>query len=153
MESKLTWQKEMTFLAVNRDITSHLDATREFGGGNSAPTPKEALLNSLSACSAMDVLSILTKMRITMDKFSITADAVPTKTIPSYFGVVNLKFHVEGNLAAEKLISAVALSMTKLCGVGYMISLVCPINYEIFLNSKSIHSDVAKFSVEVLNGQ
>lgn len=152
MDSKLTWQKDMTFLAVNREITSHLDATREFGGGNSAPTPKEALLNALSACSAMDVMSILSKMRLVLDKFSIDSVAEQTKSIPSYFSSVKMSFRVEGEIPPEKLVSAVVLSMTKLCGVGYMVSQVCPIHFEVYLNSKLIHSDDAKFAVETTHG-
>ncbi|HEY0868043.1 MAG TPA: OsmC family protein, partial [Fimbriimonas sp.] len=40
-----------------------MDAIPEFGGSNLGPTPLEALLASVAACSAMDVVSVLTKKR------------------------------------------------------------------------------------------
>jgi hypothetical protein len=40
--------------------------------------------------------------------------------------------------------------MTKYCGVSYMISKVCPITYDVYLNDKLIYQDEAKFFLEVV---
>lgn len=48
-----------------------MDATPESGGANLGPTPVEALLSSLAACSAMDVVGMLEKMRQTIASYTI----------------------------------------------------------------------------------
>lgn len=143
MKTTLTWQGNLHFEANNRGITSAFDTV-------SAPTPKEALLNAMCACSAMDVVSITEKMRLTLKDVRIEAQAVKTNTIPSYFSAVHFHYLIEGDVPAEKLIQAVALSMTKYCGVSYMVSKVCDITYDVTLNGNLIHKDQANFSLEVI---
>ena len=151
MESLLTWVKGMEFSAVNRGHVSRFDVSPEQGGEDSAATPKEVLLNSMCACSGMDVVSIAKKMRLPFTSFHIEAKAEKTRTIPSYFASVHLKYFFEGeDLAREKFIRLVAMSMTKYCGVSYMISKATNITYDITLNGQLIHQDEAQFSLEIL---
>lgn len=151
MESKLTWIQGMKFKADNRGLVSEFDVSEEQGGSNSAPTPKEVLLNAMSACSGMDVVSIAKKMRQEISKLSIESVAEKTNTIPSYFSSVHIKYFLEGkDLDREKVIRMVALSMTKYCGVSYMVSKAAPITYDISLNGQLIHQDKAEFALEVL---
>lgn len=149
MDTKLELIEGMHFEAKNRTLSSKFDVPLDQGGTNTAPTPKEVVLNAMCACSAMDVVSIAKKMRITIGKFWMEGHAEKSATIPSYFSNAHLKYFFEGeDLLGEKLIQAIALSMTKYCGVSYMISKVCKISYEVNLNGKKIHEDVANFSVE-----
>ncbi len=151
MESELTWIEGMKFRAQNRGLSTEFDVSNEQGGSNSAPTPKEVLLNAMSACSGMDVVSIAKKMRLEISKLSIVATAEKTNTIPSYFASVHIKYFLEGqDLDREKVIRLVSLSMTKYCGVSYMVAKATPITYDITLNGKIIHHDKAEFSLEVL---
>lgn len=151
MESKLIWNAGMNFTAENRTHKENFDVSREQGGDDSAPTPKEVLLNAMCACSGMDVVSIAKKMRLELSSFHMTAKAEKTKTIPSYFASVHMKYFLEGeDLDREKVIRLVALSMTKYCGVSYMVSKATPITYDITLNGKLIHEDKAEFSLEVI---
>lgn len=151
MESKLSWIEGMKFKADNRGLVTHFDVSSEQGGNNSAPTPKEVLLNAMSACSGMDVVAIAKKMRLEISKLSIEAVAEKTNTIPAYFSSVHLKYFLEGkDLDREKVIRLVALSMTKYCGVSFMVSKATPITYEINLNGQLIHEDKAEFTLEVL---
>lgn len=48
-----------------------MDATPDSGGSNLGPTPIEALLSSLAACSAMDVVGMLEKMRQPIASYTI----------------------------------------------------------------------------------
>lgn len=151
MESKLTWIQGMKFEAQNRGHLTHFDVSVEQGGSDSAPTPKEVLLNAMCACSGMDVVSIAKKMRLELSSFHMEAFADKTRTIPSYFASVHMKYFIEGkDLENEKVIKLVAFSMTKYCGVSYMVSKASPITYDITLNGKLIHEDTAVFSLEVL---
>jgi putative redox protein len=150
MESKVVWVHEMEFENDNRGITSRMDSSPDFGGHNKGPTPKEAVLNAMCACAGIDVVSITKKMRLVLNSFKMEATATKTKTIPSYFGSVHIRYYLEGQGESEKFINAITLSMTKYCGVSYMISKACPITYEIYLNQQLIHKDEAKFTLEAV---
>lgn len=151
MQSKLTWKSGMSFQAENRSLISQMDLPPEQGGADSGPTPKEIVLNAMCACSAMDVVSIAQKMRIEIGNFSMDAKAEKSATIPSYFTNTHLKYCLDGeNLNTEKIIQAIQLSMTKYCGVSYMVSKTTEITYDITINGTKVHEDKANFALEVL---
>lgn len=151
METRMKWVKGMQFQANNREHSTDFDVSLEQGGDNSAPTPKEMLLNAMCACSGMDVVSIARKMRLEFSAVRIDASAEKTNTIPSYFASVHMKYYLDGvHPDREKVIRLVSLSMTKYCGVSYMVSKTTPITYEIHLNGQLIHEAKAEFSLEVL---
>jgi putative redox protein len=150
MHAIVNWQKGLSFQADNRGVSSCFDTTKENGGEDSAPSPKEAVLNAMCACSGMDVVSVATKMRLSLTSLSMEARAEKSSTIPSYFSKVHIIYRIEGDDEPEKFIKNVVFSMTKYCGVSYMISKVCPITYDVYLNDKLIYQDEAKFSLEVV---
>lgn len=133
----------MSFDCDNRGMSS------EFALDH-APTPKEGVLNAMCACSGMDVVSIAEKMHIKLTGLHMEAEAQKSKTLPSYFSQVHIKYFLTGDQEPEKFIKAVVFSMTKYCGVSYMISKVCPITYEVHLNDKLIYEDQAKFELEII---
>ena len=143
MLSKVTWKSELSFVCENRGFFSQFDTT-------SAPTPKEGVLNAMCACSGMDVVTIAKKMHVTLTGLTLEAEAEKSSTLPSYFSKVHIKYHLTGDHEPEKFIKVVVFSMTKYCGVSYMISKVCPITYEVHLNDKLIHEDQAKFELELV---
>lgn len=143
MFSKVTWDSQMKFVCENRGMISEFDTTN-------APTPKEGVLNAMGACSGMDVVTIAEKMRVEMTDLKIEATAEKSATLPSYFSKVHMKYFITGDQEPEKFIKVVVFSMTKYCGVSYMISKVCPITYEVYLNNKLIYEDQAKFVLEII---
>ncbi|MFN8369440.1 MAG: OsmC family protein [Bacteriovoracaceae bacterium] len=150
MEGKIKWKSKMAFDVENRGIKSTTDATPSFGGENYGPTPKELVLNGIAGCSAIDVVSLLTKMRSMPELFSVDIGAEKTDTTPSYFKSVHLTYNFDGqDLNNEKIIKAVDLSMTRYCGVSYMISKCCKITYDIKVKGSVIHNGEAAFA-EVL---
>lgn len=150
MNSEIKWLGNMAFEAENRSHLSRFDVSEENGGTDTSATPKEVLLNSMCVCSGMDVVSIAKKMRLELDSFSMKGRANKTSTLPSYFSSVHLEYFITGEMESEKIIKAVVMSMTKYCGVSYMISKICPITYDVYLNDQLIHQDKANFMVEVL---
>lgn len=147
----MTWIKGMEFQAENRGHMTKFDVSPEQGGADAGPTPKEVLLNAMCACSGMDIVSIAKKMRQEISSLKIEAKAEKTNTIPSYFASVHIRYYFEGkDLDREKTIRNVCLSMTKYCGVSYMVSKASPVTFDVTLNGQLIHEDKAEFALEVL---
>lgn len=97
-----------------------MDATAEHGGAAKGPTPIEALLASAAACSAMDVVGILQKKRMTVESYRVEVDwdrdAGPG--YPRPVRAVRLKHVLIGpDLEPEAVAQAVSLSDERYCTV------------------------------------
>ena len=92
------------------------------------------LLASLSGCSAMDVVDILTKMKVAFTKLEIEAEAEQTEEHPKVFKYINMVYRVDVLPEdMDKVKRAAALSHDKYCGVSAMLAKHCTINYSIEL--------------------
>ncbi len=111
-----------------------LDALPEVGGEDSGPRPKELMLTALAGCTAMDVVSILKKMKITPEGFQVKIDANQTEEHPKHFDKMHLIYEFKGNnLPLEKLQQAVNLSQEKYCGVSFMYRQIMELTHEIVI--------------------
>ncbi len=146
MKAEMNWIGNMGFEIDNHGIKTRTDALADVGGEGKAPTPKELVLNAMMGCTAMDVVAMLKKMRQVFDEFHLEIEAEKTQVHPMHFKTAEIKFFMKGAVAPDKLIKAVDASLTKYCGVNYMISKTCDINYRIFLNSEEIKTGKADFS-------
>jgi putative redox protein len=153
LSADLKWLKDMQFEAQSQDIKDNqardhkliIDATPEHGGHNLGPTPKDLVLHAMMGCTSMDVIAILNKMRQPFTDFKMSAEAKMTESHPIHFAEVKLTYYFTGELDTAKVIKAVTSSMSKYCGVNYMISKACPINLEILINDSSIHTANVNF--------
>ena len=145
IEAKLNWINDMNFSCDNRGLITKIDAVKEHGGTDSGPTPKELILNAMMGCTAMDVVEILKKMRQDILEFKMEIQAEKTKHYPIHFKTASLIFLFKGNIDADKAIKAVDSSLTKYCGVNYMISKSCHISFKLFLNDLLIKQGPVKF--------
>lgn len=146
IQTEVKWQGDMSFEANSRGHKTYMDIKEESGGKNSAPTPKELTLMSICGCSGIDVVSLLKKMRVPFETFTMDAETETTEGYPSIFKAVTLNFRVTGpQVDVEKLKKSVHMSMTKYCGVSAMIVKAAPIYYHIYLNQTLVHSDQAIF--------
>ena len=69
-----TWTEDLAF---DVELDGHhfmVDADKEFGGKNRGPKPKGLLLSALGGCTGMDVASLLTKMKMPFDSFSLEVE-------------------------------------------------------------------------------
>lgn len=57
-----------------------LDTSVEAGGLQQGPTPKEMLLVALAGCTAMDVISILQKMKEPLENLTVKVEAETNDT-------------------------------------------------------------------------
>lgn len=145
MEANVKWNTKLSFTGHVRGHETQMDTTLANGSLNRGPSPKEMLLNAISACAGMDVASILEKNNKNLLTLDIHAKADMTKTTPSYFSIINLAFNLGGNIEKDSAIKACEASMTKYCGVSYMLSKACPIHYEVMLNGEKVFAGESKF--------
>lgn len=121
MMVKIEWNGKMGFEAT--PPSNHkfvMDAYPEVGGEGLGPTPLEALLCSLGACSAMDVISILRKKKqnVTGYHVEVSGERSPEGEYPRPYISLSVKHIVEGeNLDEVAVARAVELSDTKYCSV------------------------------------
>jgi putative redox protein len=145
MQASLNWKNNMHFECLNRHHVSSIDVAIELGGDDAGPTPKELVLNAMMGCTAMDVISILKKMRQLPESFEMEIEVDKSTEHPIHFTKARLSFYVSGEVAEDKLIKACEASLTKYCGVNYMISKTCQIDYKLILNKNEIYQGQAKF--------
>lgn len=145
MENSVSWIGDLGFKCKNRSHEFVLDVDQASGSLDRGPTPKEVLLSSAASCSAMDVMVILKKMRDLPETFDIEIENKKNKNFPVYFTHIHLHYKMKGNTKPANALKAVEASLTKYCGVSYMISKVCEISYTISLNGEEVGKGLAKF--------
>ncbi|HIE05946.1 MAG TPA: OsmC family peroxiredoxin [bacterium (Candidatus Stahlbacteria)] len=132
MKAKVIWQNGLRFLGVARDRAIIIDTSKEYGGFETGPTPMEILLMSVGACTGMDVVSILKKMKIKLDGFEIEVSGEQQEAHPKYFTRVTLVYRFLGkDLPVDKIKHAVELSFDKYCSVTGSLREPVEVDYEI----------------------
>ena len=117
MQSTLTWVGDMRVDALP-DSGSKM---RFDSDGQTGPSPMEALLMSLAACTAMDVISILQKKRqnVVSYKVEVSGERPPKGEWPRPFLKIYVKHLLEGeNIDPAAVARAVQLSDEKYCSVS-----------------------------------
>lgn len=148
MDLNLHWNEGMRFTSQIRGHETPIDAALSVGGTNRAPTPKELVLTGVAGCSGMDAIAYLKKHKLIPLDFNVKTEAELTNTTPKYFSKIHLRYQFLGdNLDKDHVIKSVETSMTKYCGVSFMISKTCPITYDVELNGEKIFSGEARFSL------
>ena len=116
---KINWLENMAFKAeVNRHEII-LDAAEKVGGENRGPRPKPLMMTALAGCTGMDVVSILKKMRVEFEDFSVLVEGDITEEHPKQFTKMHVIYAFKGkNLPLDKIQKAVSLSEESYCGVS-----------------------------------
>lgn len=107
-------------------ITFDADAAHTHG-----PSPMEAVLMALCACTSVDVVSILQKKRLELTGLRVSATAERADTSPSVFTHIKLTYAVRGKLSRKAVEDAVSLSKNKYCSVSKMLEKSATVEYEI----------------------
>ncbi|MEO0073945.1 MAG: OsmC family protein [candidate division WOR-3 bacterium] len=133
MHATLRWVHGMQFVATagsNHGVV--LDTGADHGGTDTGTTPMELVLDALAGCTAMDVVSILRKMRVEFRSFIINVRAERADEHPKVFTRIQLEYVVSGvNLDETKIRQAVELSQTKYCSVSAMLKKACPVEWTV----------------------
>ena len=115
---EFTGDNEYISTVANKDPI-HIKGPFDQASRNFAPT--ELLLFAMSSCSSSDVISILNKQKVKLDKFSCTITAERAKEHPKTVVSADVHYFLEGKeVDADKVRRAINLSLTKYCSVSIL---------------------------------
>jgi len=131
------WNEKMSF---TNEVDGHkfvIDAKEDVGGENKGPKPKPLMLSALAGCTAMDVISILRKMRMEPDYFNVKVEGELTEEHPKHYYKMKIIYELKGdNLKVENVKKAVSLSEDRYCGVSHVYKQVMEVTAEIWINGE-----------------
>ncbi|MDY0315539.1 MAG: OsmC family protein, partial [Bacteroidales bacterium] len=91
------------------------------------------------ACTAMDVVSVLKKMRVNIDSFNVRVEGELTEEHPKHYYKMKVVYEFTGNdLNIDSIKKAVSLSEDKYCGVSHMLKQVLKLSSEITINGEIV---------------
>ena len=123
------WDKEEEFTSFHDGNAIKIDGNRKNGHG-----PKALLLSGLAACSGIDVVEILQKMRVEFSGLEILVEAEQTDEHPKVYRDINVIYRLKTDPAnADKVKKAIDLSLDKYYGVSAMLKKNSPIHYKMEL--------------------
>lgn len=129
MIASATWKQDMIF--EGHSESGHaigFDATAEHVSG---PSPMEAVLAALCACTSVDVVSVLQKKREPLAGLTVSATAEQAAEPPRVFTRIHLTYRIRGKVAQKAAEDAVALSKNKYCSVSKMLEKAAEVTYSI----------------------
>ena len=133
-EIKIDWLENMAFKTEVNGHEMVIDASSEGGGENRGPRPKPLMLVALAGCTGMDVVSLLKKMRVEVESFSVKVVGNVTEEHPKHFDAMHVIYEFKGkDLPMDKLVKAVNLSDEKYCGVSATLKKGIKITHEIVI--------------------
>jgi len=129
MKTTTIWKSGQAFDSFQNTAKIEVDGKTGFG-------PKALLLSGLAACSGIDIVEILEKMRVPFADLKIEVEADQTNEHPKVFKDIHINYLIK---AAEenkdKIKKAIDLSLDKYCGVSAMLKKNSKIIYTITLQS------------------
>ena len=123
--------KAVRFEGVNEQGNKiHAEGSLDIGGKGESARPMELLLMSLASCSAIDIVSMLKKVRQNLEGFEIEATGERDRErVPAVFKTIHLHYILSGSLKESKVGKVVAMSLEKYCSVYQMLKHSCKITY------------------------
>jgi putative redox protein len=122
MGKEIVNTKWLSNMAFETEVSGHkiiIDANPHVGGEDRGPRPKPLMLAALGGCTAMDVISILKKMRVDVDSFNVKVEGDLTEEHPKHFFKMHVIYEFTGkDLPMDKLQKAIQLSEERYCGVS-----------------------------------
>ncbi len=125
MKTRTVWKNDEHFESFDKDQKISLDGNRKEGFN-----PKAMLLSSLAACTGIDVVEILKKMRVEFSGLEIEVEADQTENYPKVFKDIHIHYLAGADPAdRDKWVRAIELSLNKYCGVAAMLRKNSEIHY------------------------
>ncbi len=110
------WIEGKQFIGVDSTQHSVVLSTPDEGIGIK---PSELLLIALASCSAVDVVEILTKKRMTLTHLEISSTGEQDQDPPWTFRKIHMHYKIGGKNLTEKAVEqAIQLSEEKYCSVA-----------------------------------
>ncbi|MEA2043317.1 MAG: OsmC family protein [Bacteroidota bacterium] len=133
------WKEGMAFEWTVNNHKLTIDAEERVGGKDKGPQPKPFMLASLGGCAAMDVISILKKMRVTenIEDFQVNVEGHMTDEHPKHYDKMHTTYTFKAKegeeLPMKKLEKAVSLSEDRYCGVTHVYKQTMELTSEIII--------------------
>jgi putative redox protein len=133
MDAKVVWKKRMSFDGTSDSgFTVPLGTVPAVGGDDDGFRPLELIAIGLAGCTAMDVISILSKKRQDVTSFEVQVHAERQDEHPKVFTHLTVEYILSGNdLSKEAVERAVQLSADKYCPAQAMLKQVAPMDLKI----------------------
>jgi putative redox protein len=151
VEAKVKWQGRLTFTgSSDSGFQVPLGSDPAVGGDNDGFRPMELLAVGLAACTAMDVISILSKKRQEVTDFEVQVHAGRAAEHPKVITDAVIEYFITGkNLDESALLRAIELSATRYCPAQAMFSKLMPIElkYHIYEDTGEGQRELVKSSV------
>jgi len=132
VEVKVAWHKNLSFSgSADSGFTLPLGASSQVGGEEDGFRPMELIAIGLAGCTAMDVISILSKKRQEVTAFEVRVQARQAQEHPKVFTQAVIEYHLTGkNIQESALVRAIELSSVRYCPAQAMLAKVFPIELE-----------------------
>jgi putative redox protein len=114
LTAELLWAEGLRFDATSGKTTVVVDGDSSVG-----PSPVQLLVIGLAGCMAMDVLEIVRRGRHDVTGFRARLSGTRAAVPPRRFTAIQLRFDVYGDVPANAVERAVALSRDKYCSVWH----------------------------------
>lgn len=148
MNATVAWRQGLSFTGkADTGFEVPLGADPEVGGANDGFRPLELMAVSLAGCTAMDVISILTKKKQEVTAFEVKVHAEQAEEFPKVFTQAVIAYLVTGHAVDEAaVLRAIELTATKYCPAQAMLGKVVPMElvYEIYEDEGSGKTRLAK---------
>jgi len=108
--------------------------------GDGGFSPMDLVLVALGGCTGIDIISILSKMKVEFE-MNITVRGKRREEHPRVYESIEIIYDFKCDDEYRKnVIRAVSLSLNKYCSVSAMLSKACPISYRIMINGEEVES-------------
>ena len=130
----VNWLSGKRFVGIDSTNHSVVLSSKDEGVG---VKPSDMLLIALAACTAVDVVEILTKKRMLLSSLEIITSGEQDADPPWTFRRIHLKYRLSGEGLTEKAIEqAIQLSEEKYCSVAATVRGIAQITQEFEIISK-----------------
>ena len=129
MQAKVVWDHGLTFTGTSEgEFEVPLGASPSVGGEDDGFRPMQLIAIGLAGCTAMDVISILTKKRQEVSNFEVRVQAEQAQDHPHVFTSIKIEYHITGVEIDEAAVQrAIELSETKYCPAQAMFKQIVPL--------------------------
>lgn len=123
MRATVSFDRNLPLVGLNeKGQHTFFDATLDPSNPAMYASPMDIMLQSLAACSMMDIISILAKMKKELITLDATLDAERAETHPKVFTSIHVRYKLcSPDCSKAELDKAAGLSMDKYCSVAAMI--------------------------------
>ena len=136
MDARVVWKEGLSFTgSADSGFELPLGASPKVGGEDDGFRPMELMALSLAGCTAMDVISIMSKKRQEVTAFQVAVEAQRAEEHPKVFTRAVIRYEFTGRDLQEAAVRrSLELSSQRYCPAQSMLSKIIPIqlDYRIF---------------------